>query len=194
MQELDSLAELLLMLLKDERIMILLGLLTVASISDYRSYRIPNWLTVGGMTTGLIYSAIVPFSVKLGFLWALGGLAVGLLVLLPLYAFRMLGAGDVKLMAMVGAFLGVTDVLHVVVYSLIAGGIAALGFALFNRVLGQMFANVRELVHSTIWVAFAGYKPDMRIAPGKSVGRLPYAVCISVGTLYYVVANQLGYA
>ncbi len=194
MQELDSLAELLLMLLKDERILILAGLLTVASISDYRTYRIPNWLTVGGMTTGLIYSAIVPFSVKLGFLWSLGGLAIGLLALLPLYALRMLGAGDVKLMAMVGAFLGVTDTLSAVVYSLIVGGIAALGYALLNKVVGQMFANVREVLHATMWSAVAGFKPDIRIAPGKSVGRLPYGICISLGTLYYVVAKQLGYA
>ena len=138
MQELDSLRELLWMLVKDPRTGILFVLLVIASVTDYSTYKIPNWLTASGIIFGLIYSIFVPFSRNLGFLWALGGLMLGFLVMLPCYALRIMGAGDVKLMAMVGAFLGVNDCLGAIIYSFIVGGIAALGFALFNKAMTRM--------------------------------------------------------
>lgn len=193
MQVFDSVLELLGMLLKDMRILTLMGLLIVASVSDYRSYRIPNWLTAGGMAFGLIYNTIIPFSIKLGFFWALGGLAIGLLTMLPFYALGTLGAGDVKLMAMIGAFLGVSDVFNAVIFSLIAGGVAALGFALFNKVLIRMLGNVKDVAQTMLASTLSGIKPVAYMGSNESVGKLPYGVCISLGTLAAIAARQIGY-
>ena len=194
MQEFDALLELLALLIKEPRTSILLILLVIASVSDYRTYKIPNWLTVSGMVVGLIYNTVVPFSIHLGFLWALGGLLLGFLIMLPCYALRIMGAGDVKLMAMVGAFLGVTDTLHVVIFSFIVGGIAALVFALYNKALARMLGNVKNVAQMMMMSAIGGFRPDVQIEAGKSVGKLPYGICISIGTVAYVVAKQLGYA
>ena len=194
MQELDSLRELLWMLVKDPRTGILFALLTIASITDYRTYKIPNWLTAGGIIFGLIYSVFVPFSRDFGFLWALGGMMLGFFVMLPCYVLRIMGAGDVKLMAMVGAFLGVDDCFRAIIYSFIVGGIAALGFALFNKAMTRMLQNVKDITQAMIFSVVGGFKPDMRITASQSVGKMPYGICISVGTAGYVVARQLGFA
>lgn len=194
MEEFYSLLELLTMLIKEPRYSILLALLVTASISDYLFYKIPNWLTAGGIVFGLIYNAVFPFSLQHGFLWALGGCAIGFAIMLPCYVLRIMGAGDVKLMAMVGAFLGVSDTLHAILYTFIVGGISALAFSLFNRTLVRMLDNVRNMTQTMMVSAMVGFKPDVRIAPGTSVGKLPYGICISIGTVGYVVAKQLGYA
>lgn len=193
MQEFNALLELLALLFKDPRTAVLFMLLVLASVSDYRSYKIPNLLTAGGIIFALIYNTVVPFYRDHGFLWALGGMMVGFLLFLPCYALRMMGAGDVKLMAMVGAFLGVTDALHATLYSFIAGGVGALIFAVYRNSLARMLVNVKGVAQMMMMSAVGGFKPDLQIAPGKSVGKLPYGICISAGTIVYVVAKQLGY-
>ena len=194
MQEFDSLRELLAMLLKNPRTAVLFALLSIACITDYRTYKIPNWLTGGGIVFSLIYNTFVPFSRDLGFFWAFGGLMLGFLIMLPCYALRIMGAGDVKLMAMVGAFLGVDDCFHAIIYSFIVGGIAALGFALFNKAMMRMLENVKSITQTMMFSVIGGFKPDVRIEPSQSIGKLPYGICISIGTVTYVIAKQLGYA
>ncbi|MDB5763794.1 MAG: Type prepilin peptidase TadV/CpaA [Herminiimonas sp.] len=194
MEEFYSLLQLLALLVTDPRTGVLFTLLIVAAVSDYRTYKIPNWLTLGGVAFGLAYNTAVPLSPHADFLWAFGGLLLGFLVMLPLYALRAMGAGDVKLMAMVGAFLGVSDAFHAVIFVFIAGGIAALAFALFNKALGRMVGNIKNVVQSMMLSVIVGIRPDVQIEPGKSVGKLPYGVSISIGTIGYVVAKQLGYA
>ena len=194
MQELDSLRELLWMLVKDPRTAVLLALLTIASITDYRTYKIPNWLTASGILFGLVYSIFIPFSRDFGFLWAVGGMMLGFIVMLPCYALRIMGAGDVKLMAMVGAFLGVDDCFRAIIHSFIVGGIAALGFALLNKSMTRMLQNVKNITQAMMFSVVGGYKPDVRITASQSIGKMPYGICISVGTAGYVVAKQLGFA
>ena len=194
MQDFESSIKVLAMLVKEPRTAVLFALLVIASVSDYRTHKIPNWLTAGGIVFALIYSAAVPFSRDHGFLWALGGLMVGFLVILPGYVLRIMGAGDVKLMAMVGAFLGVTDTLHAVIYSFIAGGIAALIFALHNHALARTLGNLKNMTQMMMLSAIGGFKPDIRMAPGQSVGKLAFGICISIGTMTYLVGKQLGFA
>ena len=194
MQELDLIIEFLTMLIKDPRNTILFAFLVTASVYDYRTHKIPNWLTGGGIVFALIYNTAVPFYRDQGFLWALGGLMVGFLVMLPCYVLRVMGAGDVKLMAMVGAFLGVTDTLHAVVYSFLVGGIAALIFAIHTHALARMLGNLKNMTQMMMLSAIGGFKPDIQMEPGKSVGKMAFGICISIGTITYVVGKQLGFA
>jgi prepilin peptidase CpaA len=94
----------------DPRSAMLVALLATATAIDWRTYRIPNWLSVGGMALGLLGNAAAE-GITSGLLPALAGLALGIAVLLPLYALRLMGAGDVKLMAAVGAVIGAPPII-----------------------------------------------------------------------------------
>ena len=194
MKDFLSLLELLGMLLINPRYSILFALLLVASISDCRSYKIPNWLTFGGSAFALIYSVFIPFSPQLGFGWSLGGFALGLCFMLPLYMLGIMGAGDVKLMAMVGAFLGMTHTVYAVLFVFVAGGLAALVYALWNRSLLRMASNVKLSLTALLFSTMGGLRPQMTPLDNLSVGKLPYAVSITFGTTAFLIAHQLGYA
>jgi prepilin peptidase CpaA len=193
MTDFKAVLELLAMLLADPRYSILLALLLIASISDCSSYRIPNWLTFGGTTFALLYSLVVPFSPQMGFGWALGGFALGLSFMLPLYMLGVMGAGDVKLMAMVGAFLGMTNTLYAVLLVFICGGLLALAYSAWRHSLRRLFSNVGLKLRTLLVSSFGGLHPHAAMT-GPSAGRLPYAVSITLGTLIFLLARQLGYA
>lgn len=193
MQDFKSAIELLGMLSTNPRSVILLTLLLVAAVIDYRSYRIPNWLTFSGTAIGLIYSALNPNVTDQGLLWSLAGLGVGFLLMLPMYALRIMGAGDVKLMAMVGSLLGYTQILPAVLSTFLAGGAAAIVCALYRRVLGQMLLNIKDIANTAAFSLFGGMQPNLQVQESLSVGKLPYGVSIAVGTTVYVLASQLGY-
>jgi len=193
MQEFYALLELLGMLVTDPRTCVLFILLIIAAVCDCRTYKIPNWLTASGTLFGLTYSSAAAASLPVGLLWAFEGMLLGFFMMLPLYAVKAMGAGDVKLMAMTGAFLGVPSIAFAVVATFIAGGIVALGFALFNKALGRVLINVKNIVQTMVFSAAGGIRPSVSMEASKSVGRLPYGVSIGIGTIGYVVANQLGY-
>lgn len=178
--------------LDDARIALLALLLVAAAVIDWRTFRIPNWLTAGGLVIGLALNAAGAIRPLDGLLWALGGAAVGLLIPLPLYAFRVMGAGDVKLIAMVGAFLGLAEIVPAVLAVFVAGGIAAMLFAFANRKLARLAANLRNIVQGMAFSLFTS-QPPTHMAPGLSIGKLPYGVSISAGTILYLAARQLGY-
>ena len=114
--------------------------------------------------------------------------------MLPPYVLRVMGAGDVKLMAMVGAFLGYSATLHALLYVLVVGAIAAIGFALAKKSLGQMLLNSREAAQTVAAATLFRIRPAAPLATGKSVGKLPYGVCIAIGTMGSVIARHFGIA
>lgn len=173
---------------------VLVLLLVAAAVIDLRTYRIPNRLTVGGMAFGLVYNTVFASSWTDGLLGAATGLGVGLVVLLPVYVLRVMGAGDVKLMAMVGAIVGFPDILHAVLYSLIAGGVAAVGFALHRRAFRRMSGNVVDIVQSMAFAAMVGHRPTPALSGRPSIGKLPYGVSIAGGTIAWLAARLLGIA
>ncbi|HEY0886807.1 MAG TPA: A24 family peptidase [Ramlibacter sp.] len=177
---------------------LLVVLLMVAAFIDVRTFRIPNWLTYGGAVIGLALGAAVqwrllgPAWALDGFLWSLGGLAAGLVLMLPMYALRVMGAGDVKLMAMAGAFLGLGQIVPAVLCVFVTGGVGALIYVSMRRQLAQLAANLKTMAFGIALSAMAGQRVG-GMAPGASVGKLPYGVSISVGTILYLLTRQLGY-
>ncbi|SEB25206.1 prepilin peptidase CpaA [Variovorax sp. YR216] len=182
------------MLATDPRIVVLFALLAIASVSDYRSYRIPNWLTVGGAAFALVYITAAAVSPLTAFSVALGGLLLGFAIMLPLYALRVMGAGDVKLMAMVGAFLGVYETFQAILFAFIVGGIAAIGFALHKRKLLRLLQNAKDVVYEMSALGMSGVRPEAHLDAHQSVGKLPFGICISIGTAGYVLGQQFGLA
>jgi len=182
--------------------LVLLAVLLAAAVAcDLRERRIPNLLILAGMVSGLALHAVAtpgaglfdtPFG-ALGLLSSAAGLALGLLLLLPMYALNAMGAGDVKLMAMVGAYLGPADVVGAVLATLLAGGVMSLLVALFGGTLRKVLANVKTMVLESALSAMAGAGGRMS-APTIPTGKLPYAVAIAGGTvLYLVVSRWLGW-
>lgn len=178
--------------LDDARIALLALLLITAAVIDFRTFRIPNWLTAGGLLIGLALNTAGSIRALDGLLWALGGAAVGLAILLPLYLLRVMGAGDVKLMAMVGAFLGLSQIMPALLFVFVTGGIAAIVFALANKKLARLAANLRNIVQGVAFSVLAG-QPPAAMAPGASIGKLPYGVSISAGTIVYLATRQFGF-
>jgi prepilin peptidase CpaA len=154
-----------------------------ASVVDVRAHRIPNRLVISGAVLGFLTQVLAPGQGA----WAasLGGIAIGMAVLIPMYVLRAMGAGDVKLMGMVGAFVGPAGILAVALLTFLAGGGLALAFALRRGALPQLFQNVRTMLFGAVVNVAAG-GPAHIDAPAVSVGRLPYGVAIAVGTLGYL--------
>jgi prepilin peptidase CpaA len=192
MDEFGAFFELLGMLATDPRTGVLLALLAAAAVCDYRTYRIPNLLTGGGIVFALAWNTAVPPSMHAGWTWAPAGMLLGFAALLPMYAIGAMGAGDLKLMAMVGAFLGFTGTLYALLFSVVTGGIAAFAYALRKRAVGRMLANSREVMRGMLWSSVAGATPRLRPGAAPSVGKLPYGVSIAVGTCAFLVAQQFG--
>lgn len=175
----------------DVQLAVLAILLVTAAMIDLRTFRIPNWLTGSGVLLGLAFNTIGGRGLD-GLLGALGGMGTGLAILLPFYLLRVMGAGDVKLMAMVGAFLGLPQILPAILFSLIAGGVAAVVFVVAKRRIARFRGNLKHLVQGATLSVIAGV-PLTGLAPGASVGQLPYGVSISAGTILYLASLQLGY-
>lgn len=169
---------------------ILMALLGVAAGFDIKSRRIPNWLVLTGLVTSLCIQLL--FSSGSFSAWCLGLLA-GFGLFLPLYLVRAMGAGDVKLMAMVGGFLGPAGAVGVVLTTLVAGGVLAIGVALWSGALRHTVANVRLLVTQAIFKTLHG--GSMQIdAPPISAGNLPYAVAIAAGACIHLLLVRSGHA
>jgi prepilin peptidase CpaA len=190
----SSLLELLAMLVTSPHTLALFALLVAAGVIDYRTMRIPNWLTVGGILVGLLSSTLSTGRPLDGFMGASAGMAAGLAVLLPFYALRVMGAGDVKLMAAIGAFLGFPAILYAVLFTFIVGGVAAVAFAVSHKVSRRMADNLGAIAMSMALAAMTRTSPAASLKQGGSIGKLPYAISIGIGTTAFVVARQLGFA
>ena len=102
---------------------ILLGLTAV--VFDVRTRRIPNVLTLGGAAAALVYAAQAGGLAGVGA--ALGGWFLGAALFFPFFALGGMGAGDVKLIAAFGAWLGPADTVPLAIFASIAGGVFARG-------------------------------------------------------------------
>lgn len=169
---------------------LLLLFLAAAVITDLRARIIPNALVLAGALTGLSLAALHPEGI--GFLSGLGGLALGLAILLPLYLLRAMGAGDVKLMAMTGAFLGPAAIAEAALWVLLTGGVLALVFSLRRGVARRMAANLREMFFSAAASVQIRSLPDFSAGP-QTAARLPYAVAIALGVAAFLLARHLGF-
>lgn len=174
--------------------LLLTVLLAVAVWRDVATRRIPNRLILAGMLSGIALNCLLPAGAGvfvapyggLGLWGALAGLATGLLLLLPMYALRALGAGDVKLIAMVGSVLGPQPIVEVTLLSLIAGGVLSLAVAMWKGVLRAVLRNCYTLVLAALLRHIGGGAGALD-TPAVVTGRLAYAVAIASGTLLYAV-------
>lgn len=173
---------------------------------DVRSRRIPNYLILFGWT----FSILCHVFGRAG-LWAFHpvlpgatglvgwGLGVGTLlaVFLPFYVYGVMGAGDVKLMSVVGGFFGATgdawaQLPGVALTVLACGGLLSLTRMLVSRNRSAVLANLRTISYG-ILLRRSGVPVPVFDPQVDSADRMPYAVAIALGTLLYVVGKWAGW-
>jgi len=154
--------------------------LGAAVFTDVRTRRIPNWLTgaIAGAAFGLAFGGgpVTP-------LRALLGLVVGLALMLPGHIIGATGAGDVKLMAAVGAVVGPDVIFRAFLYSAVAGGVLAIVVALRRGRLGTTLQATTNLVTQPVHAKRA-------IEASDRANRFAYGPAIAVGTFFSLVVHS----
>ena len=153
-------------------------ILGVAVYTDLTYRKIFNWLTLPTAVAGVCVS--VPKGIgEVGN--HLFGMGVGVFVLLPFFLLGMgrgLGGGDVKLMGVVGAWVGFPNILSALFYTALWGGVVSLGTALYKGRLQESLKRTLEMIR-------AFYIPGMKVegALPSDPLHVPYGVAILLGTL-----------
>jgi len=147
---------------------VLVGALGIASVTDLRARRIPNLVTFSALGAGFLLNGLA-FQGE-GLLMSGQGALLDMALLLPFHVLRGLGAGDVKLMAAIGALKGPEFVLYTFAWAAIFGGALAMIGLLRSRRVGLAFAHL-------VYFRFLP-RPDGTFI---SAGRLPYAPAIALG-------------
>ena len=168
--------------------LLLLVFVTAAAISDLRCRKIPNRLVLAGMMAALALHGVAGAP-----LWPLawaGGIAAGFFLFLPLYLLRGMAAGDVKLIAMVGAFAGPWPTLLICFATFVLGGLMALLIVTWQGSWRACVRNLRQLLWPLL-ARTAGM--PLASAPGShaSVGNMPYGLAIALGSLAVQGRNYL---
>lgn len=156
---------------------ILATVLLTAVATDLRSCRIPNWLTFPAMASGLVTHTLL--NGQAGLILSLEGLGLGSGFFLIFYLMGGMGAGDVKLMAAVGSFMGPEGVLSAVVVTGVLGGLYAGLVMVAHRGLRESVQRVWTML-TTLSLP---QEADSPTAPPGSQHQLRYALVIGLGTL-----------
>jgi len=149
-----------------------------AGALDYRSRRIPNWLTVSGALAGLCLSALGGTN---HFITSLQGFGAALGVGLILFFLRTLGAGDAKFMAAIGAWAGLSRLPMAFLFMLGAGAISALAWSWRKKVLRATLASTATMVGGAIH----GTSASSPWVGQTESGRFPYGVGLGLGAIVW---------
>ena len=153
--------------------------LAVATFTDLRSRRIPNWLVLPFLLAGFVLSGWLHG--WQGIVQSLEGLGVGALLFGVLCYMGGMGMGDVKLCAAIGVWIGPSQMLIALVLTGIAGGVIALCWAVAGGFVGEMLNGTADLL---LGLKGRGLRPHPKLVLDNPLTRkMPYAPAIAVGTL-----------
>lgn len=154
--------------------MLLFGALLAASAIDLRTGRIPNPLTAGLAGAGLVLAAAGWSGISLKA--AAIGMAIGLLLMLPGHVFGATGAGDVKLMAAIGACVGPVGVIAAFMGTALAGGVLAV-------IVAARRGRLRSTVAASGQLVTAPASGKRVIESAGRANRFAYGPAIAIGTM-----------
>jgi prepilin peptidase CpaA len=164
-------------------------ILVVAAVIDGWKLKVPNWITFPMILCGWIASAIV-FGWT-GLAWSLVGTAVGLALLLPAYAIGGMGAGDVKLLAGVGAWVGATHTFWAFLISALVGGLIALGMVLYRRRWHHHQAQFWAILTEILVIRDPNQLSAIAAERKSAMLLLPYGIPIAIGTIGYLACQGM---
>jgi len=156
----------------------LCGMLVAATVTDFRQHRIPNSLVVLVLLVGLIANlAADPIA---GVIDWTAGLLVGFAIFVPFYMGGGMGAGDIKLMAAVAAFLAPAAGIIAAASALIAGMPLALGIVAFRRLRARHYSVASA---PAVNLQFHHDAPGSEETVKGKTKRIPYAAAIATGAV-----------
>lgn len=157
--------------------------LVVAAVIDGWKLKVPNWVTYPMVISGWVYSTT--YYGWEGLAWSLVGTVVGLALLMPAYAIGGMGAGDVKLLAGVGAWVWATVTFYAFCVSAIFGGIIAVAMVLakksWDKHRNQFWAIFNEIMTIRNPDELSAIAAERK----SSMLLLPYGIPIAMGTIAY---------
>jgi prepilin peptidase CpaA len=152
-----------------------------ATIGDLLYCKIPNWLTYPGLAFGVFYFTIT--NGYAGFSFSVAGALVGFGLLLVPYIIGGTGAGDVKMLAAVGSFLGPEGVFGTFLFSCVVGGIYGLIVLAYNRSLAKTLKRYFLMIQTFICTLKVFYvHPDER----ERAYKVRYGFAIALGAFSYI--------
>ncbi|MCA9179240.1 MAG: prepilin peptidase [Planctomycetales bacterium] len=169
--------------------------LIVAAVIDGLQLKVPNWITFPLVLSGWAFS-VWAFGLP-GLGWSLVGTVVGLALLLPLYAIGGMGAGDVKLLAGVGAWMyvmldatgstaGTTAAMgYSFGLSAVVGMILAIGMVLVRKAWGKHYSQFWMILNEIRTVKDPNELSRIAANRKPSMLLLPYGIPIAIGTIMY---------
>ncbi|HLK19073.1 MAG TPA: A24 family peptidase [Bryobacteraceae bacterium] len=164
---------------------VLVLVVAIAAVYDIRFRRIPNWLVLSGLVLGL---GINTFLARWeGARASLLGFILAFLVYFPLYLLRGMGAGDVKLMAAIGALVGPANWFGIFVLSGLLGGVFAVLFLVARGKLRNALWNVGFLLQRLFHFKAPYAREELDLASPKSL-KMPHGVSIAAGSLLFLAA------
>ena len=159
-------------------IVLVVILVVFAAITDVRSQRIPNYLTLSGWGIGLLYHVYA--SGTDGLMFSLGGLILGICLLLIFYMVGGVGAADVKLMGAIGALLGWEGVLKAFLFSALIGGLYSIAVMAKDGIAWEFVKNIWQTLKGFILTRSFSYVPiNLKL-------KLCYGLPIAIGTVLSV--------
>jgi len=169
------------MALAREGALILPTLLAIAGgWTDWRSRRIPNWLTVPGLVLGIAVNSWLhgwP-----GAKASLLGAGLGLGLLLPFVLIRSLGAGDWKFVGALGAFLGPENLLTVLLLGILVNGLMALIMIVRKKRLRETLRNLGRMLAAFLTMHLPG--PDLTL-DNPDLVKVPFGVAVAIAVILY---------
>lgn len=166
------------------------AVLIVAAVIDGRQLRVPNWLTFPMVFAGLAYNAWA--TGWLGLESAISGMVVGLLCLLPLYSVGGMGAGDVKLMAGIGAWLGASITFSAFCVSTIVGAGMAVWMVLRRKAWAHHFENFKMIATEITQIQNPRQLSEIAAERKPRMLLLPYGIPICIGSIgYFLYAGMI---
>lgn len=173
------------------QIVLLLCTVLPAAAFDLRYRKIPNWLSVSGFVAAL--AAHLVLGGLTGLLNSLAGFATAFALYFSLYLLHAMGAGDVKIMAAVGAITGFRWWLLLLVLTSLTGAILAFILAVYKGRLRSTLWNIaylsRELISLRLpWLA----RKELDVKNPTTL-RLPHGVSIAIGAILSVILMQLAH-
>jgi prepilin peptidase CpaA len=151
----------------------------IAAAFDIYAKRIPNWLTFGAAALALAYAGFTSGLSGLG--TATGGWLMGAALFMPFFLLGGMGAGDVKLIAALAAWLGPWQSVWLAIFAGVAGGVLAVGLALARGYLQTARSNLfLMLMH---WRAHGLTPVPGMTLRDSAAPRLAYAIPIAIGAL-----------
>ncbi|MFL6351486.1 MAG: prepilin peptidase [Bryobacteraceae bacterium] len=167
---------------------ILIAIVLVAAIYDLRFRRIPNWLNLSGVILGLVVNTFL--FARSGFIIAVLGIVCSLVIYVPLYLIRGMGAGDVKLMAAVGAIAGPWNWVGIFVATALLGGLVSIVFVALKRRLHQTCFNVGLIITELCHFRLPSKRnSQLDVRDPQAVG-MPHGTLIAIGAVAFLIISR----